>query len=64
MVSLALRFGIGNEFAKGKQVDYVLGNWDEEERAKLGERITRVNACLLDFTTIGVDRTMSTYNNT
>lgn len=59
-----LRFGIGNEFAKGKQVDYVLGNWDDGEREKLGERMQRVNACLLDFTTIGVDRTMSTYNNT
>ncbi len=34
-----LRFGISSEFDKGKQVDYVLGKWSEEEQEKLPERI-------------------------
>ena len=34
-----IRFGVGNEFSKGKQVDYVLGSWSDEEESALQERI-------------------------
>lgn len=59
-----LRFGIGNDFAKGRQVDYVLGEWDAEETAKLPERVQRATEALLAFTTMGIANTMNTYNNT
>jgi peptidyl-tRNA hydrolase, PTH1 family len=58
-----LRFGIGNEFPKGYQVDYVLGNWNEEEHKILDERIPTVFEIIKSFGTIGVHRTMSQYNN-
>jgi PTH1 family peptidyl-tRNA hydrolase len=58
-----LRFGIGSEFSKGKQVDYVLGNWTSEEDAALPERIDRAVQIVQSFVTIGIDRTMSAFNN-
>jgi peptidyl-tRNA hydrolase, PTH1 family len=58
-----LRCGVGNEFAKGKQVDYVLGNWSEAELATLAERIKLASEITLAFSTIGIERTMSQYNN-
>ena len=58
-----LRFGIGNEFPKGYQVDYVLGRWDAEEHKILDERIQIVSEIIKSFGTIGVQRTMSQYNN-
>jgi PTH1 family peptidyl-tRNA hydrolase len=59
-----LRFGIGDEFSRGHQVDYVLSQWSEKEAAKLGERIERCRLATLDFTTIGIARAMNEYNNT
>ncbi len=59
-----LRFGIGDEFRKGHQVDYVLSRWSDDEAEKLGERIERCRLATLDFTTVGVARAMNTYNNT
>jgi len=58
-----LRFGIGNEFAKGKQVDYVLGTWDEAEQKLLKERLDKAVQMIKSFVSIGIDRTMSDYNN-
>ena len=58
-----LRFGIGNEFLKGKQVDYVLGKWTTEEEEQLKERCEKVQQTVQAFGTIGVDRTMSQFNN-
>ena len=58
-----LRFGIGNEFSKGKQVNYVLGEWTSEEREKLPERIDKCIEIIKSFATIGLARTMSAYNN-
>lgn len=58
-----LRFGVGNNFAKGKQVDYVLGNWSKEEDQTLQERIELSIQTIQAFGTIGIDRTMSSYNN-
>ena len=58
-----LRFGVGSEFAKGRQVDYVLGEWSDEEIAHLKERFEICNEFIKGFTTIGLQRTMSNWNN-
>jgi PTH1 family peptidyl-tRNA hydrolase len=58
-----LRFGVGNEFSKGKQVDYVLGKWDQEEEKNLAPRIKLAIEIIQAFATIGLQRTMSAYNN-
>lgn len=58
-----LRFGIGNEFAKGKQSDYVLGEWNAEEQKALPERIERAIEMIKSFGTIGLPLTMTNYNN-
>ena len=57
-----LRFGIGAEFGKGKQVDHVLGSWDDNERGKMEERLTTATDALLNITTAGLARAMNTYN--
>jgi PTH1 family peptidyl-tRNA hydrolase len=58
-----LRFGVGNEFSKGKQVDYVLGKWDSEESKTLEARVKLTIEMIQGFATIGLQRTMSAYNN-
>ena len=58
-----LRFGVGNEFSKGKQVDYVLGKWDAEEQKGLEPRVKLAIEMIHGFATIGLQRTMSAYNN-
>jgi PTH1 family peptidyl-tRNA hydrolase len=57
-----LRFGIGGEFPKGKQVDYVLGKWNEEERKMLAERISSAVDAVKNFMTIGIEKTMTQFN--
>lgn len=58
-----LRFGVGNDFHKGQQVDYVLGEWTKEESEKLKERIKVAQEFIKGFSTIGLDKTMSSWNN-
>ena len=58
-----LRFGISNEFSKGKQVNYVLGKWDEEEMKTLPERIKLAADAAKSFTFIGLERTMNGFNS-
>lgn len=58
-----LRFGVGNEFSKGQQVDYVLGEWTEEEKKTIDERIEIATEFIKGFTTIGVNLTMTNWNN-
>ncbi len=58
-----LRFGVGNEFPKGRQVDYVLGEWSVDENDHLPERIDQAIQMIQGFTTIGIARTMSQFNN-
>lgn len=58
-----LRFGIGNEFSKGQQVDFVLSNFSQDEFTKLPDIMTKANEMVISFCTIGAARTMSTYNN-
>lgn len=58
-----LRFGIGDDFRKGGQVEHVLSKWGPEESKELNERITMAGEIIGSFTTIGLSRTMSQYNN-
>jgi len=58
-----LRFGVGNEFNKGQQVDYVLGEWGKEELKTLPERIKTATEFIKGFTTIGLNLTMTNWNN-
>lgn len=57
-----LRFGIGNEFPQGHQVDYVLGKWDENEMNALPEKFKVCNSIIKSFGTIGIQRTMNQFN--
>lgn len=56
------RFGISDEFKKGQQVDYVLGNWDEEEQAKLPQRLDTSAEAVKSFVLSGLGNTMSSFN--
>jgi len=58
-----LRFGVGSEFNKGQQVDYVLGEWSTEEKETLQERIKIATEFIKGFTTIGLGMTMTNWNN-
>lgn len=57
-----LRMGIGDTFGRGKQVNYVLGKWDDKEAADLGSFIDRAIKATLDFASIGAARAMSAHN--
>ena len=57
-----LRFGISDTFSKGRQVDYVLSKWSEEETKKLPERLKKCLEIVKSFGTAGVNITMNTYN--
>ena len=57
-----IRFGIGNDFAKGYQVDYVLGRWNPEEVKILLPRIKEAVEMIKSFVLIGPDRTMNVFN--
>ncbi|MEP0131764.1 MAG: aminoacyl-tRNA hydrolase [Eudoraea sp.] len=59
-----LRIGVGSEFNKGRQVDYVLGKWNDEEKLALPERLERANELIASFVLAGVKITMNEYNNT
>ncbi len=57
-----LRFGIGNDFSKGHQVDFVLGTWKEEERTIINPRIEKAAEAVLSFGTAGLNNTMNSFN--
>lgn len=57
-----LRFGVGNDFSKGSQADYVLSPWNEQEKLLLPERISKVTQAIKNFSTIGIERTMNFFN--
>ncbi len=59
-----LRFGVGSEFAKGRQVDYVLGEWNEEEKETLNERLEKCGEIVRSFVLSGVKNTMNQFNGT
>ncbi len=56
------RFGISNEYSKGQQIDYVLGEWDGEELKELPERLEKSAELIKSFGTAGVSNTMNTFN--
>ncbi len=57
-----LRFGIGSDFPKGRQSDYVLGIWNENERKILAERIELAGKAVLQFGLLGVASAMNNFN--
>jgi peptidyl-tRNA hydrolase, PTH1 family len=57
-----LRMGVGSNFGKGRQVEYVLGNFSIEEQLKLSGFIERAVEATLAFTTIGLAHTMTAFN--
>ena len=56
------RFGISDQFKKGQQVNYVLGEWDEEEKAKLTERLEISSEIIQSFALAGLNNTMNEFN--
>jgi PTH1 family peptidyl-tRNA hydrolase len=57
-----LRFGISDEFSNGRQVDYVLGEWNKEEQKDLQERLSTAAEMALSFTHAGLENTMNQFN--
>ena len=58
-----VRFGIGNDFSKGRQINFVLGEWSDEEKDVLSERLDRIAEIIPSFCLQGIDRTMNQYNS-
>jgi peptidyl-tRNA hydrolase, PTH1 family len=58
-----LRFGVSNNFTKGKQSDYVLGQWTNEERDVINPRIQMAVEMIKSFGTVGIQLTMTNFNN-
>lgn len=57
-----LRFGIGNDFTRGHQVDYVLGEWSNSEMSIIEPQMETATKIIQSFVTIGMERTMNEYN--
>ena len=56
------RFGVGADFGKGRQVEYVLGKWNEEENTALQERLQKSVDLIKSFVFAGVKNTMNEFN--
>ena len=56
------RFGVGGNYAKGRQADFVLGSWTKEEESQLIERIPLATKAIVSFGTDGINNTMNSYN--
>jgi len=56
------RFGVGSEFSKGRQSDFVLGEWNTEEKEQLVERLETGCKLIKSFGTAGLNNTMNTFN--
>jgi PTH1 family peptidyl-tRNA hydrolase len=59
-----LRFGIGNVFPKGRQVDFVLGKWKNDEVALVKYKIEKSVELIESFAFVGIDKTMTICNST
>jgi PTH1 family peptidyl-tRNA hydrolase len=57
-----LRVGIGNDFPRGFQVEYVLGSWSKSELDILLPRIDSAVEMIKSFVSLGIDRTMNLFN--
>ncbi len=58
-----LRIGIGNDFPRGRQADYVLGEWSTSEEKIMVPRVEIAIEMIKSFVSVGVNLTMTTYNN-
>lgn len=58
-----LRFGIGNDFPKGGQIDFVLGHFSEEDEKTLPEKFTTCEEIIKSFCLAGIQNTMNQFNN-
>jgi len=58
-----LRFGIGNDYSRGRQADFVLSSWKTDEKKMLTERIDQAVEMVKSFGTLGTANTMNLYNN-
>lgn len=58
-----LRIGIGDNFSRGQQSEYVLGQWSMQEVDVMIPKIQAAVEIIKSFTTIGINRTMTAYNN-
>lgn len=58
------RFGVGADFGQGRQIDYVLGEWNEDEKKALPERFDKASALIKSFVLAGVKITMNEFNGT
>ncbi len=58
-----LRFGIGSDFPRGRQVDYVLEEFSDEEKILLPERVETASEMVRSFCLAGINETMNLYNN-
>lgn len=57
-----LRFGIGNDYPKGRQVDYVLGKWSSKEEPVVAQKTDKSVEIIESFASIGLERSMNNYN--
>ena len=58
------RFGVGSDFSKGQQIDYVLGKWNNEEENALKERLEKSTELIRSFCFAGPKNTMNQFNGT
>lgn len=56
------RFGVGGNYPRGRQADFVLGSWTKEEESQLIERIPVATKAILSFGTDGINNTMNRFN--
>ena len=57
-----LRIGVGSNFRKGRQADYVLSSWNENEQSKLPLIVDQAAKAVIHFATQGLEQTMNLYN--
>ena len=57
-----VRFGIGNDYARGAQINFVLGQWSDEEEKIMPERLDVVKQIIPSFCLQGIDKTMNLFN--
>jgi len=57
-----LRFGIGDDFPRGRQVEHVLGKWDRAEEEVVNSKLERCFEIIKSFATIGIELTMTKFN--
>ncbi len=57
-----MRFGVGGDFPKGHQVDWVLGEWSTDDKKVIEERLPMFCDAIKSFAAVGVSMTMNTYN--